>query len=137
MCPSGATFISASHWKLTCSRHDIAEKLLSWHKTSTTHSFTTFLCKKNNHGWKKEFPDLQIVHFPQKHILHSMYRYNSCLGQSFLKFLFHVVPFHLHYSTRWWWDCDLQTILLHIWPVWWSWYSFTGCSKCLSHGTFC
>ena len=23
---------SSSHWKLTCSRHDIAEKLLNWHK---------------------------------------------------------------------------------------------------------
>jgi hypothetical protein len=22
---------SSSHWKLACSRHDIAEKLLSWH----------------------------------------------------------------------------------------------------------
>jgi hypothetical protein len=37
---------AVDHWKLSCSRHDIAEKLLSWHKTSTTHSFTTFLCKK-------------------------------------------------------------------------------------------
>ena len=23
--------IAKTHWKLTCSRHDIAEKLLSWH----------------------------------------------------------------------------------------------------------
>jgi hypothetical protein len=26
-----------SHWKLTCSRHDIAEKLLNWHVTTITH----------------------------------------------------------------------------------------------------
>ena len=30
---------SSSHWKLTCSRHDMAEKLLSWSKQqSHTHS---------------------------------------------------------------------------------------------------
>ena len=28
----------SSHWKLTCSRHDIAEKFLNWHWTTTTHS---------------------------------------------------------------------------------------------------
>ena len=63
MCPSGATYIpvnsclnklallksnqacwcrtnltsSSSHWRLTCSRRDIAEKLLSWHLTTITH----------------------------------------------------------------------------------------------------
>jgi hypothetical protein len=31
---------SSSHWKLTCSRLDIAEKLLSWHYTTVTHSLT-------------------------------------------------------------------------------------------------
>jgi hypothetical protein len=29
---------SSSHWKLTCFRHDIAEKLLSWRLTMITHS---------------------------------------------------------------------------------------------------
>ena len=28
---------SSSHWKLTCSRHDIAEKLPSWRQTTITH----------------------------------------------------------------------------------------------------
>jgi hypothetical protein len=27
---------SSSHWKLTCSRHDIDEQLLSWRKATTT-----------------------------------------------------------------------------------------------------
>ena len=27
---SSAKWIPSSHWKLTCSRHDIAGKLLSW-----------------------------------------------------------------------------------------------------------
>ena len=30
--------LSSSHWKLTRSRHDIAEKLLSWRSATTTHS---------------------------------------------------------------------------------------------------
>ena len=29
---------SLSSWKLTCSHHDKAEKVLSWHKTTLTHS---------------------------------------------------------------------------------------------------
>ena len=36
---------SSSHWKLTCSRHDIAEKLLSWHSTAITHYNKTYLDK--------------------------------------------------------------------------------------------
>ena len=31
---------SSYHWTLICSRHDIAEKLLSWHYTTITHSLT-------------------------------------------------------------------------------------------------
>ena len=129
---------AVDHWKLTCSRHDIAGKLLSLRKKHQPLTHLLHFCVKTQLWLKKEFPDLQIVKFPQRHILHSMYRYNSCLRQSFLKFLFHVVPFHFHYSTSWWWDCDLQnSFLRHVWPVWWSSYSFSGCSKCLSHGTSC
>ena len=70
MCPSGVTYLSADccfnelallksnyaclssikwtsssyHWKSTCSRHDIAEKLLSWCKQpSLTHSITNLI----------------------------------------------------------------------------------------------
>ena len=70
MCPSGVTCLpmdeksnsawwsrtkrtSSSHWKLTCSCHDIGEKLLNWHWTTITPSeqflyghkqFVTVLC---------------------------------------------------------------------------------------------
>ena len=38
---------SSSHWKLACSHHDIAEKLLNWCYTTNTHSLTNwwqYLC---------------------------------------------------------------------------------------------
>ena len=34
---------SSSHWKLTCSRHDIAEKLLNWRWATITHYIVTFI----------------------------------------------------------------------------------------------
>ena len=41
--------ISSSHWKLTCSRHDIAEKLLSWRYISpSSFNLTTDLPKITN-----------------------------------------------------------------------------------------
>jgi hypothetical protein len=36
---------SSYHWKLTCSRHDIAEKLLNLRLTTITHSFWIRICK--------------------------------------------------------------------------------------------
>ena len=46
---------SLFHWKLTCSRHDIAEKLLSWHWTTITHSLTNlyyiFKISKRKQSW--------------------------------------------------------------------------------------
>ena len=74
MCPSGATCLpadccfselallksnsaclsrtkrtsSSSHWKLTCSRHDIAEKLLNWCLTTITHSLCVYLFSRGS-----------------------------------------------------------------------------------------
>jgi len=40
-CWSETKRISSSfHWKLTCSRHDMAENSLGWRKTTITHSLT-------------------------------------------------------------------------------------------------
>jgi hypothetical protein len=39
----------AFHWKLTCSCYDIAEKLLSWHKTTITNSLTQALMSCFSH----------------------------------------------------------------------------------------
>ena len=38
VCWSSTKWTSSSHWKLTCSGHDIAEKLLRWHSTTIIHS---------------------------------------------------------------------------------------------------
>jgi hypothetical protein len=45
-CWSRTKQISSSfHWKLTCSRHDIAKKLLNWHNNNR--SLTQFLVQSN------------------------------------------------------------------------------------------
>ena len=38
---------SSSHWKLTCSHHDIAETFLSWRWTTITHSWNFIICYTN------------------------------------------------------------------------------------------
>ena len=34
---------SSSHWQCTCSRHDIADKMLNWRKPTITHPLTHFI----------------------------------------------------------------------------------------------
>ena len=47
---------SSFHWKLTYSRHDIAEKLLSWRKVIITHSLLGVESwRQLFHNWNKSF----------------------------------------------------------------------------------
>jgi hypothetical protein len=58
---------SSSHWKLTCSCHDIAEKLLNWRQTTINHPLYTFsfghsvVCPSSIYGYRLPFWYLQIL----------------------------------------------------------------------------